>query len=109
MCIVVTCSTGGLCSVVEAATVVWTVVPCLMMVVGGTGRGSRDAPGACRTAVDTEGGVTHMNLCKWISLGLGNMIIYIVITIKNDYQKYVSISFLPYKLCLYLFIWIILL
>lgn len=50
MCGGVTCSTGGLCSVVVAVTVVWTVEPCLIMVVGVTGRASSDAPGACRTA-----------------------------------------------------------
>lgn len=42
-----TCRTGGLCSVVVAVTVVWTVEHCLIMVVGVTGRASREAPGAC--------------------------------------------------------------
>lgn len=44
----VTCSTGGLCSVVVGVTVVWTVEPCLIIVVGVTGRASIDVPGACR-------------------------------------------------------------
>lgn len=50
-----TCSTGGLCSVVVAVTVVWTVEPCLIMVVGVTGRANSDAPGACRTVGDIRG------------------------------------------------------
>lgn len=35
---------------VVAVTVVWTVEPCLIMVVGVTGRARSDAPGAYRTA-----------------------------------------------------------
>lgn len=54
MCVGVTCSTGGLCSVVVAVTEVWTVDPCLIMVVGVTGRARRDVPGACRTAQDVN-------------------------------------------------------
>lgn len=45
----ITCSTGGLCNVVVAVTVVCTVEPCFIMVVGVTGRVSRDPPGACTT------------------------------------------------------------
>ena len=50
MCGRYTCSTGGLCSLVVAVTVVWTVEPCFIIVVGVTERASSDVPGACRTA-----------------------------------------------------------
>lgn len=39
---------------VVAVTEVWTVDPCLIMVVGVTGRARRDVPGACRTAQDVN-------------------------------------------------------
>lgn len=48
MCGRLTCSTGGLCNVVVGVTEVWTVEPCLIIVVGVTGRASIDVPGACR-------------------------------------------------------------
>lgn len=44
----ITCSTGGLCNVVVAVTVVCTAEPCFIIVVGVTGRVSSDAPGACK-------------------------------------------------------------
>lgn len=43
----ITCSTGGLCNVVVAVTVVCTADPCFIIVVGVTGRVIRDAAGAC--------------------------------------------------------------
>lgn len=52
---IVFCSTGGLCSTVVAVTVLWTVEPCLIMVVGVTGRASSDAPGVCREVIWTGG------------------------------------------------------
>lgn len=49
-----TCSTGGLCRVVVAVIVVWAEEPCLMVVVGVTGRASRGAPGVCRAVVEAK-------------------------------------------------------
>lgn len=73
---------------------------------GGGGGGRTRQQGRARSLQNRSGYrrrcYTHEPM-QIVSLVLGNMIIYIVITIKNDYHKYVSLSFLPYKLCLYLF------